>query len=143
MVKRILPCPPLLYHLPRSKNSLPSLKELHFCSQSIWFSCLEFVQCCHLCQMCRQSETAICTDWQRELTPKQKMLPRSEQDTLLFSDFYFGLELSWVTLLLTQLTKLWGYKNICSVRAESSHCLPQPQFLENVFLCLHILISFG
>lgn len=74
---------------------------------------------------------------------KQKMLPGNEQDTLLFLDFYFGLELSWVTFPLTHLTKLCRYKNICSVRAESSHCLPQPQFLENVLLCLHILISYG
>lgn len=54
--------------------------------------------------------------------------------TFLFLDFYFGLELSWVTFLLIHLTKLYRYKNICSVRAESSHCLPQPQFLENVLV---------
>lgn len=72
-------------------------------------------------------------------------MPHSEQDTLLL-DFHFGLELSCVAFLLIHLTKLCRYKNICSIReqrAESRHCLPQFQFLENVFLCLHILIFFA
>lgn len=95
MVKRILPCPPPLNHLPCSKNSLPSLKELHFCSQSMCFSCLEFVQCCHLCQMCRQSKIAIFTDWQRELIPKQKKAASQWAGHLALLRFPFW---SWVKL---------------------------------------------
>lgn len=65
---------------------------------------------------------------------KQNCCLAMSRTTFLFLDFYFGLELSWVTFLLIHLTKLYRYKNICSVRAESSHCLPQPQFLENVLV---------
>lgn len=94
MVQRILACPPLLYHLPYSKNILPSMKELHFCSQAMCFSCIEFVECCHLCQMCRQSETAICVDLQRELT-QTKNAPLQWAEHLAPLRFPFW---SWVKL---------------------------------------------
>lgn len=68
----------------------------------------------------------------------KKMLLCSEQDTLLFSDFHFSLQLSWVTFLLTQLNWSFAGTKIFALSGQRAaivcHGLNSLQMFSCIFL---------